>query len=47
MHETKGGGKMPEKLKKIELDFGSIIEFKKKFIQAGITQFGSGCAGYQ
>ena len=23
-------------------DFGSIIEFKKKFIQAGITQFGSG-----
>ena len=41
--KPKGGGKMPEKLKKrIELDFGSIIEFKKKFIQAGITQFGSG-----
>ena len=28
--KPKGGGKMPEKLKKrIELDFGSIIELKK------------------
>ena len=38
-----GGGVMPEKLKKrIETDFGSTDEFKKQFIQAGITQFGSG-----
>jgi Fe-Mn family superoxide dismutase len=38
-----GGGTMPEKLKKrIEADFGSTDEFKKQFIQAGITQFGSG-----
>ena len=38
-----GGGTMPEKLKKrIETDFGSTEEFKKQFIQAGITQFGSG-----
>ena len=38
-----GGGTMPEKLKKrIEADFGSADEFKKQFIQAGITQFGSG-----
>ena len=38
-----GGGLMPEKLKKrIEADFGSADEFKKQFIQAGITQFGSG-----
>ena len=38
-----GGGAMPEKLKKrIEADFGSTDEFKKQFIQAGITQFGSG-----
>jgi len=41
--KPKGGGAMPEKLKKrIETDFGSIDEFKKLFIQAGITQFGSG-----
>ena len=38
-----GGGAMPEKLKKrIEADFGNADEFKKQFIQAGITQFGSG-----
>ena len=38
-----GGGPMPEKLKKrIKSDFGSADEFKKQFIQAGITQFGSG-----
>ena len=41
--KPKGGGTMPEKLKKrIESDFGSTDEFKKQFIQAGITQFGSG-----
>ena len=38
-----GGGTMPEKLKKrINADFGSVDEFKNKFKQAGITQFGSG-----
>ena len=41
--KPKGGGAMPEKLqKKITADFGSILSFKKKFLQAGITQFGSG-----
>ena len=41
--KPRGGGTMPEKLKKrIEADFGSTNEFKKKFMQAGITQFGSG-----
>ena len=41
--KPKGGGAMPLKLKKrIEIDFGSTEEFKKQFIQAGITQFGSG-----
>ena len=38
-----GGGAMPPKLKeKIVSDFGSVEEFKKQFIQAGVTQFGSG-----
>ena len=38
-----GGGAMPTKLKeKIVNDFGSVEEFKKQFIQAGVTQFGSG-----
>ena len=38
-----GGGEMPTKLKeKILSDFGSVKEFKKQFIQAGVTQFGSG-----
>ena len=38
-----GGGVMPTKLKeKIVSDFGSVEEFKKQFIQAGVTQFGSG-----
>ena len=38
-----GGGKIPEKLKKkIIEDFGSLDQFKKDFIQAGSTQFGSG-----
>jgi Fe-Mn family superoxide dismutase len=40
-----GGGKMPGKLeKKIIEDFGSVDQFKKDFIQAGVTQFGSGWA---
>ena len=34
---------MPSKLKdRIVNDFGSVDEFKNQFIQAGITQFGSG-----
>ena len=38
-----GGGQMPKKLKdKIVADFGSEENFKKEFIQAGVTQFGSG-----
>ena len=38
-----GGGAMPTKLKeKIVSNFGSVEEFKKQFIQAGVTQFGSG-----
>ena len=41
--KPKGGGPMPKKLKdRIVSDFGSVEEFKKQFIQAGITQFGSG-----
>ena len=38
-----GGGAMPSKLKeRIVNDFGSVEEFKKLFIHAGTTQFGSG-----
>jgi Fe-Mn family superoxide dismutase len=38
-----GGGAMPDKLKnRIVRDFGSVEQFKKEFIQAGVTQFGSG-----
>ena len=38
-----GGGAMPTKLKeRIVSDFGSVEEFKKLFIHAGTTQFGSG-----
>ena len=41
--KPKGGGKMPSKLeKKIISDLGSVEQFKKDFIQAGTTQFGSG-----
>ena len=38
-----GGGSMPKKLEdRIKADLGSVEEFKKQFIQAGISQFGSG-----
>jgi Fe-Mn family superoxide dismutase len=38
-----GGGTIPSKLKeRIVSDFGSVEEFKKLFIHAGTTQFGSG-----
>ena len=41
--KPKGGGAMPPELdKRIVADFGSIDKFKEDFIQAGITQFGSG-----
>lgn len=41
-----GGGGVPqgELAKLIERDFGSFDDFKKEFIQAGATQFGSGWA---
>mgnify|MGYP005625229279 CR=1 FL=1 len=38
-----GGGNIPPKLeKKLISDFGSIDNFKDKFKEAGVTQFGSG-----
>ena len=38
-----GGGNMPGNLEKqIIADFGSLAKMKEDFIQAGITQFGSG-----
>tara|TARA_B100000575_G_C22593408_1_gene372143 strand:+ start:19 stop:354 length:336 start_codon:yes stop_codon:yes gene_type:complete len=41
--KPKGGGKIPPKLEgKIVKDFGSLENFKKEFINAGVTQFGSG-----
>ena len=43
--KPKGGGALPGKLeKRINSDFGSVDKFKEQFIQAGITQFGSGWA---
>lgn len=43
--KPKGGGAMPPELeKRIVADFGSVDKFKEDFIQAGITQFGSGWA---
>ena len=38
-----GGGKLPPKLEeKIKKDFGSFEKFRSEFINAGVTQFGSG-----
>ena len=38
-----GGDKIPGELeKKIIADLGSVAEMKENFIQAGVTQFGSG-----
>ena len=47
--KPKGGGKMPEKLKKkrIELDFGSIIEFKKSLYKQVLPSLDQVGAGYQ
>jgi Fe-Mn family superoxide dismutase len=40
-----GGGAMPSELEsRIISDFGSIEKFKEDFVQAGVTQFGSGWA---
>ena len=40
-----GGGSMPSELeRRITSDLGGIDQFKEAFIQAGITQFGSGWA---
>jgi len=40
-----GGGAIPGELeKKIVEDIGSVEKFKEDFIQAGVTQFGSGWA---
>jgi Fe-Mn family superoxide dismutase len=38
-----GGGAMPSELeKRVVADFGSVDAFKEAFVQAGVTQFGSG-----
>jgi superoxide dismutase, Fe-Mn family len=40
-----GGGAVPEKIaKKIIADIGSLEKFREDFIQAGVSQFGSGWA---
>src|SRR6266481_6785695 len=40
-----GGDKIPGELeKKIVADLGSVAEMKEDFVQAGVTQFGSGWA---
>ncbi|MBK5910330.1 superoxide dismutase [Rhodothalassium salexigens] len=39
----KGGGAIPGNLEsQIKKDFGSVDDFKEAFVQAGVTQFGSG-----
>ena len=41
--KANGGNNVPTKLKeKINKDFGSFEKFREEFINAGITQFGSG-----
>ena len=41
--KPKGGGKIPGRLEaKIIADLGSVEKMKEDFIQAGVTQFGSG-----
>ena len=43
MKPNGGGDKLPGKLeKKIVADLGSVAKMKEDFIQAGVTQFGSG-----
>jgi superoxide dismutase, Fe-Mn family len=41
--KPKGGGAIPGALEKqIVADFGNVDAFKEQFVQAGVTQFGSG-----
>src|SRR3972149_3496407 len=41
--KPKGGGKIPGELeKRIVADLGSVEKMKEDFVQAGVTQFGSG-----
>jgi len=43
MKKSGGGDKLPGKLEKqITSDIGSVAKMKEDFIQAGVTQFGSG-----
>lgn len=43
--QPNGGGAIPGELeKKLIEDFGSVAKFREDFIQAGVTQFGSGWA---
>src|SRR3979411_2843477 len=43
MKPNGGGNKLPGKVaKKIEADLGSVAKMNEDFIQAGVTQFGSG-----
>jgi len=45
MQPNGGGDKIPGKLEQqITSDIGSVAKFKEDFIQAGVTQFGSGWA---
>src|SRR6201990_3181888 len=45
MKPNGGGDKLPGNLeKKIAADLGSVAKMKEDFIQAGVTQFGSGWA---
>jgi superoxide dismutase, Fe-Mn family len=45
MKPNGGGDKLPGNLeKKIVADLGSTAKMKEEFIQAGVTQFGSGWA---
>src|SRR6516165_5769023 len=45
MKPNGGGDKLPGNLeKKIVADLGSVAKMKEEFIQAGVTQFGSGWA---
>ncbi|HYD98725.1 MAG TPA: superoxide dismutase [Alphaproteobacteria bacterium] len=45
MMKKGGGGAIPGELEtRLKSDFGSVEKFKEDFIQAGVTQFGSGWA---
>ena len=43
MMSPEGGGAIPGELeKKLVEDFGSVEAFQQAFVNAGVTQFGSG-----